>query len=88
MYAGVARPTSSTSRLKSWLHDLIAYRVSNELGGRGEVELAHDGSAMRFNGLETDFQETGDLLVGVALGDELNDPTFPLRQIRHLPCGT
>jgi hypothetical protein len=35
---------------------------------------------MRFNGLETDIQETGFLLVGVTLGDQLNHAMFPLRQ--------
>src|SRR5262249_15572457 len=43
---------------------------------------------MRLDGLETDAQETGDLLVGVTLGDELNDASFPVCQSRSLPCGT
>src|SRR6516165_11865392 len=43
-----------SNRLKSWLHDLIAYRVANERGGRRELELAHDGSAVRLNGLKAD----------------------------------
>src|SRR5262249_52907139 len=73
---------------KSWLHDLIAYRVANERRWRREFELAHDGGAVRLNGLEADVQEIGDLLVGVTLGDELNDTTFPVGQSRSLPCGT
>jgi hypothetical protein len=43
---------------------------------------------MRFDGFDTDFQQTGDLLVGVTLGNELNDATFPVRQRRSLPRGT
>src|SRR5215510_10856866 len=80
--------TSWPNPFKLWLHDLIAYRVPNERRGRREVELTHDATAMRFNGLEADVQEIGDLLVGVTLGDELNDPTFTVRQARSLPCGT
>src|SRR5215468_4978628 len=72
----------------SWLDDAIAYSVANECRGRREVELAHDGSAVRLNGLEADVQEIGDLLVGVALGDELHDTAFPMRESRSLPCGT
>src|SRR5262249_10314140 len=63
----------------SWLHDAIAYRVSNQRGGRRELELAHDCATMCFDGLDTDVQKTGDLLGGVTLGDELNHTTFPLR---------
>ena len=43
---------------------------------------------MRLYGLETDAQETGDLLVGVTLSDELNDAKFPVCQSRSLLCGT
>jgi len=91
---GTARPPSglehgcSHRRLKSWLNDMIAYRESNERGGRREVELAHDGMAVRFNGLETDVQETGNLLVGVALRDQLDYAAFPVRQGRSLPSRT
>jgi hypothetical protein len=53
---------------------LIAYHVPTERGGRREVELAHDGSAVRFNGLETDVQETANLLVDLTLGDQLDYP--------------
>src|SRR5262249_12616271 len=73
--------------LKSWLHNLIADRVPNKLGGRREVEFTHDGGAVRFNGLEADVQETGDLLVGVTLCDQLDYATFPVRQSRPLPRG-
>src|SRR5215468_9054346 len=64
----------------SWLHDAIPYRVPNECSGRREVELAHDGGTMRFDGLLTDFQQTRDLLVGVTLGDQLNHATLAMRQ--------
>ena len=41
---------------------------------------------MRLDGLETDAQETGDLLVGVTLSDDLDDATFPVCQSRSLLC--
>ena len=41
---------------ESGLHDLIAYRVPNEGGSRREVELTHDGRAVRFDGLWAEIQ--------------------------------
>jgi hypothetical protein len=37
---------------------------------------------MRFDSFDTDLQQAGDLLVGVTLGNELNNATFPVRQRR------
>jgi hypothetical protein len=83
------RQSQQARAFKSWLHNAIAYRVPHERGGRRELELMHDGGTVRFDGLETDAQQTGDLLVGVTLGDQLNDTTFPVRQNRVLiPRGT
>ena len=43
---------------------------------------------MRFDRFDSDFQQPGDLLVGVTFSNELNDATFPVRQQRSLPRRT
>jgi hypothetical protein len=62
--------------LCSGLHDVIAHGVQHELGSRSQIELVHHRSAVGFYGLDADVEHVGDLLVDLALGDELDDLAF------------
>src|SRR5260370_32050662 len=55
-------------------------RVADQLGGGVDVELAHRGRAVGLHRLDADAEQVRDLLVAVALGDELNHLAFPRRQ--------
>ena len=47
--------------------------VLHEVGDLVQVQLVHDVAAMRLYGLAAEAEQFGDVLVGVALGDELED---------------
>src|SRR5690349_10891206 len=63
---------------------LVAHRIAYEFGGFAEGKLAHDVEAMRVYGLEADAKKSGDGLIGIALGDQLHDLTFPVRKRRPI----
>src|SRR5688572_29776717 len=66
----------SRQRIGLRLDNLVPYRIPHQRGSRGEVELAHGGGAVRLHRLDADVQDIGDLLVAVALGDELDHPAL------------
>ena len=45
------------------LDELIANSVAHQGSGRREVELAHDGGAVRLDGFEADVEDASDLFV-------------------------
>lgn len=52
------------------------------------MEFFHDGITVGLHGANTDLKFARDLLVGVALNDELENVILPVReQRRHLPPG-
>src|SRR3990172_5978372 len=51
--------------------EALAQGVADEVGAVLGVELGHDVGAVRLDGLDADVELLGDLLVGGALGDEL-----------------
>ena len=48
----------------------------HEFGERMEIEFEHDVGAMSLGGIHTDAEEGGNLLVGSAFGEELEDFAF------------
>ena len=74
----------------SRLDDFVANCVSNECSGGGKVELSHHRRPVRLNGLLADAKQCGHLLVGMTLGNQLND--LALREVQNQafttrPCG-
>src|SRR5579863_9623765 len=55
-----------------------------ELVARGELELAQHRGHVALDGLDRDVQLAGDLLVGVALGDQPEDLALPAGQLVEL----
>ena len=45
----------------------------DELGERMQIELEHDVGTMSFGGVDADAKKGGDLFVGLAFGEELED---------------
>jgi len=62
------------------LNESAANCVADQFGDRLESELAHDGSSVRLHRLCTDLKTRGNLLVGLAVGEELNDFALTMRQ--------
>ena len=55
------------------LNDLVADSVADEVRRGGDLQFAHDRSAMRLHRLEADVEDPRHLLVGVPLGNQLHD---------------
>ena len=76
--ARLAPPSGQTRYREHSVRDLgldkiVFYAETDELGGGSHPCLAHRRGPVAFNGLDADLQLAGDLLVGIALGDELSD---------------
>jgi hypothetical protein len=71
------KPLVNSSTL--WLDQAFPKGVANELGDGMDVELAHRGRTMSLDRLDADAEQLRNLLVSVALGDELNHFTLPRR---------
>jgi hypothetical protein len=69
---------------ESGLDQAFADGVANEPRRLVDVELAHDGRAVRIGRLHADTEDLGDLLRRLALGDELQDFALALAE----PIGT
>ncbi len=54
---------------------------------RGELQLAQHGGDVRLDGLDRDEQLRGDLLVGVAAGDQPHDLLLARREAVELGVG-
>src|SRR6058998_890026 len=52
--------------------------VADQTGGGVDPQLEHDSAAVGLGGLHRDPQGLGDVLGGVALGDELQDLPLPV----------
>ena len=57
-------------------NDVVADGVHDHLGQRVEVQLKHDVGAVSFGRIDADVEETGDFLVALAFGEELEDLPF------------
>ena len=64
---------SAPPNARSCVHDPVSDSVAHKSRKRREIELAHDGRAMRFNGLETEVEELCHLFVRVSFGDQLDN---------------
>ena len=58
------------------MDDFVADGVHDEVGEGAEVEFEHDVGTMNFGGVDADIEDRGDLLIGFAFGDELEDFAF------------
>ena len=56
--------------------DAPADGEENEFGNAAQIELFHDVGAMGFDGVDAEIQKVGDVFVGFAFGDELEDFAF------------
>src|SRR5262249_50799142 len=68
------------SRPESTFEQSATDGVFDELSAAVQVELVHDVSAVGVNGLGANREPFGDLVVGVAFGDELQDLALALGQ--------
>src|SRR3982074_486408 len=59
--------------LAALLNNAFADSVEDELRNAVEIELSQNVAAMRLHGMGTETENRGDLLVGLALGDQLQD---------------
>src|SRR5438309_1883110 len=59
--------------LRALLNNAFADSVEDELRNAVEIELLQDVAAMRLYGMRTETENSGDLLVGLALRDQLED---------------
>ena len=64
----------------SRLDQVVANGVTDQSRCRVEAELAHDGGAVRLDCLDAEIEDGGNLLVAMALGDQLNDTLLPVAQ--------
>src|SRR5581483_11184325 len=74
MYLGLAlgRPIRAQRLAQLRLNQPVADRITRELDAVAHSQLLEDVGAVTLDRLETDHEHLGDLLVGVALGDELH----------------
>ena len=56
--------------------DASADGEENEFGDAAQIEFFHDVGAMSFDGVDAEIQEVGDIFIGFAFGDELEDFAF------------
>ena len=75
----------SASYSISRFNELIANRVANQGSRGGEIELAHDGRAVCFDGLEAYVENAGDLSIPVTFGNELRNAALTVRERRSCP---
>src|ERR1041385_7351076 len=72
-----ARDACATSswhrRIRSRLHDAFGDGVAGQAGGIMDVELVYHLLAMFLDRLDADVQFSGNLLIGLALRDELQN---------------
>ena len=73
---GACRPPATIVEL----YEPLRMRVLDQFGDVVEVELAHDVGAVALDRLLADRRAFGDLLVGVALGDQRQDLAFASRE--------
>ena len=59
------------------LNNLVADRKADEIRKRFQAELAHCGGAVRLNRFYAEIQNSGYLLVTLALGKKLDNLSFP-----------
>src|SRR6266446_1320958 len=69
------------------LHDPFTDGEADDLGGVVEVELLHDVLAVTLDGVDAEREDAGDLFVGLALGDELQDLALASREPRQRVLG-
>src|SRR5450759_4451616 len=55
--------------------------VLHEVGDLVQIQLVHDVAAVRLYGLAAEAEQPGDVLVGVALGDEIGDLALSCREL-------
>src|SRR5215217_1544784 len=63
-----------------WLDEAAADGVARQLDAVAHAELLEDVRAVTLDGLLADEQQVGDLLVGVGLGDQLDDLLLARRE--------
>src|ERR1035441_8783543 len=62
------------------IHQPIAHRKSHQLINTVQVQLLHDASAVGVHRVDTEVEDYGDLLVGLAFGQHLEDFALPAAQ--------
>src|SRR5258706_529560 len=67
------RPKRRSSALASGLTEVVAHRVAHDLRDRIGADLTHDRRAVGLDGLHTDAQHVGDVLVAMAFREQLDD---------------
>src|ERR1700688_4827233 len=70
------RPASALGR-----NQAVADGVAHEAGNVVDVELLHEGGAVRLDRLDAGREQGGDLLGRSSLGDELEDLALARRQV-------
>ena len=81
---GVVGEDGAHGELGGGLDEAGADGVAGEGGGVVDVELFHEVLAVFLDGLDADAEVVGGLLVGIALGDELEDFDLALGQASGL----